>query len=481
MASLGALGRALSHRDARLFFAASLTSWTGLWVHKIGIGWLVWSMTHSPTWTGLLVFCDLAPAVLFSPIAGAVADRMDRVRLTMASQLVIGCEAATVALLIASGHLRLEYLLVLETVSGIAASFSQPARQSLMPGLVPRADLPAAVACNSLCFNVARFLGPALAGPLVAGFGVVAAVTFNACAYFLASASMPLMRVDPAARRGHAPEASVLGEALAGFRYAGHHPGIGPLLAFAAITSIMMRGVQELLPPYVGLVFHRDADGLAMLTAAIGIGALVSGLWVASRGRVEGTTRLAVFAVAGQACAVLGFIATGWFPLGLVAGALMGMAGSINGISIQTLVQNAADPGMRGRVLAMWGMITRACPAVGALALGAAGEWLGLRLPTMVAALLTFAAFAWGLRMLPGMARVLESRAAVRMGEQHHITFGAQAPRAERRTFRLEPEDIAFLEAEVRAGRYDSPGAVVRAGLAVLREQGAAAEPRAAE
>ena len=476
MASLGALGRALSHRDARIFFGASLTSWTGLWVHRIGVTWLAWEMTHSAFWVGMVAFCDLAPAVVFSPIAGAIADRMDRVKLTMLSQTAIGLQACAVAGLLIAGLLSIEVLLVLEVVSGIAASFAQPARQSLMPGLVPRTDLPAAVACNSLCFNVARFLGPAIAGPVVALYGVAPAVLINAGAYFLATASMPFLRVAPAARRGHAPETSILGEAIAGFRYAGHHPGIGPLLLFAAVTSVMMRGVQEVLPPFIERVFERGADGLAMLTACIGIGALISGLWVASRGKVEGTTRLAVLAVAAQAVATLAFIATGYFPLGLLAGAFMGAAGSVNGISIQTLVQNAADPGMRGRVLAMWGMITRACPAIGALLLGAAGEAFGLRLPTMVFALLTLAAFAWGWRMLPHMARVLESRAAVRMGETHHITFGAQAPVAQRRTFRLSAEDAAFIDAEVAAGRYDSGGEVVRAGLAALRAEQA---PRA--
>src|SRR3954454_23651680 len=140
MANLGELGWALSHHDARLFFAASLTSWTGLWVHRIAISWLAWEMTGSAFWVVMVAFCDLAPAVIFSPIAGAVADRMDRVKLTMESQSAIALEAAAVGLLIATGQLTIGLLLVLETCSGIASSFAHPARQSLMPGLVPRTD-----------------------------------------------------------------------------------------------------------------------------------------------------------------------------------------------------------------------------------------------------------------------------------------------------------------------------------------------------
>jgi predicted MFS family arabinose efflux permease len=408
LAMFGALGRALSHRDARLFFLASLVSWTGLWVHRIAIAWLAWEMTGSAFWVGMVAFCDLAPAVVFSPLAGAIADRMDRVRLTMVSQAAIAVQAVVVATLIAAGELSIGLLLVLEVVSGIAASFAQPARQSLMPGLVPAADLPAAVACNSLSYNVARFIGPALAGPLIAFWGVVPAVAFNAVAYLFATFTMPLLRVAGEARRGHPPEGSVFADVAAGFRYAGGHPGIGPLLLFAAIASVLLRGVQEILPPFVDRLFARGPDGLAMLTASIGVGALASGLWVAGRGRLTGTVRLAVGAVAAQALATIGFIATGFFPLALACAALMGAAGSVHGISVQTLVQSAALPAMRGRVLSLWGMIVRACPASGALALGAAGEVFGLQWPTFVAMLLALLVFAWGLRRLPRMAEVLE-------------------------------------------------------------------------
>jgi MFS family permease len=356
----------------------------------------------------MVAFCDLAPAVLFSPIAGAVADRMDRVRLTMLSQSVIGLQAAAIGTLLAADGLSIGLLLALEVVSGIAASFSQPARQSLMPALVPRSDLPAAVACNSLCFNVARFLGPAVAGPLIATWGVVPAVFLNAAAYAMATLTMPLLRVDAAQRRGHAPESSVWAEAAAGFRYAGRHPGIGPILVFAALASVLMRGVPEVLPPFVERLFGQGAQGLAMLTAAIGVGALVAGLWVANRGRLAGATRLAVWAVGAQALATMGFVATDSFAFAVLCGALIGAAGSVHGISVQTLVQSASDPAMRGRVLSLWGLITRACPALGALALGAAGEAFGLRLPTLVAMALALCVLLWGLSRLRRTEAALE-------------------------------------------------------------------------
>jgi MFS family permease len=408
MASFGTLGRALSHRNARIFFGASLMAWTGLWMHRIAVSWLVWELSGSAFWVGVVAFCDLAPAVIVSPLAGAVADRADRVRMTMLSQAAIGLNAALIGLLVATGQVTIGALLVLEVVGGVAASFAQPARQSLMPGLVPRADLPAAVALNSLTFNVARFVGPALAGPLIAVAGVWPAIACNALAYLVATTTTPMLRVEAAQRRGHAATASLFGEMLDGVRYAARHPGLGPILGFAAVAALLLRGVQEILPPYVERAYGRGAESLALLTAAFGIGALVSGLMVASRGRLAGTTRLAVLGVGALALATAGFVATAWFPFGLLCAALMGAAGSVHGISVQTLAQSASDPAMRGRVLSLWGLITRACPALGALLLGAAGEHFGLRWPTLVAVALSLGVVAWGLARLNRMAETLE-------------------------------------------------------------------------
>ncbi|MDB5370633.1 MAG: transporter [Roseomonas sp.] len=377
-------------------------------MHRISVAWLAWEMTGSALWVGLVAFSDLAPAALISPIAGAVADRVDRVKLTSYSQAFIACEAATVATLVATGTMRIEYLILLELCSGTAASFLQPARQTLLSGIVPRSELPAAVACNSLVFNLARFVGPALAGPVIAGFGVAPAVACNALAYTLALVSMAFMRVDPAHRRGHAATGSLFGEVKEGFAYIAAHPGLGPLMAYAAMISVLLRCVQELLPPFVERNFGRGADSLALLTACFGIGALVAGIWLSALARTQGATRMAIFSGLAQSVAVAGFAATEWFAFGLVCAACIGASASIHGISTQQLAQTAARPEMRGRVLALWGLITRACPAFGALLLGAFGEAFGLRIPVMVAVALSLCVFVWGLTRLKGIEAALE-------------------------------------------------------------------------
>nr|WP_281271330.1 MFS transporter [Humitalea rosea] len=394
-----------------MFFGGSFTAWTGLWMQRIAVAWLAWELTGSALWVGLVAFADLAPAVIFSPIAGAVADRADRVRLATLTQSLTALQATIVATLTWAGVMQIELLIALEFCAGTVASFTQPTRQSLLPGLIPLSDLPAAVAANSLCFNLARFIGPALAGPIIAVAGVVPAIACNAIAFTIAAATMPLLNVAPAARRGHPATASLFADVREGLTYAWRHPGLGPLLLYAALTCLFLRGVQEILPPFVDRVFGRGAQSLAMLTACFGIGALLAGLVVAGRGRLEGTTRLAIWSVGVQAVATAGFVATSWFPFGLLCAALIGASASTQGISVQVLAQSASTPEMRGRILSLWGLITRAFPALGALSLGASGEAFGLRLPTLAASLLALGLMVWGLGKQKQIAAALEGPA----------------------------------------------------------------------
>lgn len=377
-------------------------------MHRVAVSWLAWELTGSAFWVGMAAFCDLVPAVFFSPIAGAVADRVDRVRLTMLSQALIGLEAAAVATLTACDAINIGILLTLEFLNGINASFAQPARQAMMPGLVPKGELPAAVACNSLLFNVARFFGPGLAGPIIALYGVVPAIACNAIAYTLACISGLFLVVDPEARQGHKASNSLFGEVAEGVVYVARHPGLGPMLAFASVTAILLRGVQEILPPFVERVFGRGAESLALLTSCFAVGALVSGFIVAQRGRVTGASRIAVYSILAQAAAIALFVATDVFAVGMVAAVLIGATASAHGISVQQLAQHASSPAMRGRIISLWGLISRGGPAIGALGLGALGEVFGLRWPTMLGAFLSLFAIAWGIRRLSTMQRNLE-------------------------------------------------------------------------
>ena len=150
------------------------------------------------------------------------------------------------------------------------------------------------MALNSLTYNVARFVGPAISGPMIAAWGVVPSIAVNAVAFFYASVTMTLLRLDPAVRMGTRGGGSVLHDALEGLRYVTRHPGIGPLLLFAATVGMTLRAVGEMLPPYVSLLFGRGAEGLATLASTMGCAAMAGGFLVAIRGRINGLARIAV-------------------------------------------------------------------------------------------------------------------------------------------------------------------------------------------
>jgi MFS family permease len=412
MASLSAIGGVLAQRNARIFYSGSIVCWTGSWVQRIATDWLAWQLTHSALWVAIIAFCNLAPSVVISPIAGAVADRMDRVRLTMASQFVSVAQAVILVALILTGLIRVEFMAFLTLCNGAAETFAQPARQCLIPGLVPRSHLPGAVALNSLTYNAARFVGPAISGPMIAIWGVVPSIVVNALAFLYASLTMHLLRLDPSVRRGKPTGFSVMHDALDGIRYVARHRAIGPMMLYAAVVGMTLRSVPEMLPPYVADQFGRGAEGLATLASTMGCAALIGGLAVAVRGRMAGLTRIAVGCGLILALATAGFVATHIFAVGVICIAAIGAATTMHGISCQTLLQNSAAPGMIGRVLSTWGMITRAAPAMGALAYGIASEFAGLRIPVLVGAALCAVVWLRTWRRLPHMTPILEGNGA---------------------------------------------------------------------
>jgi len=409
VASLGAIKSVLSSRNTRIFYGCSAFSWTGLWVQQIATDWLAWTLTHSPLWVGILAFCNLGPSVIVSPFAGAFSDRMDRLRLTVATQLVTAAHSATLIVLTLTGTIRVEYMAVLQVLLGVSQSFAQPARQSLVPGMVSRADLPGAVALNSLTYNIARSVGPGIGGVLVATWGVVPGMVVNCIAYLIASATMPMLRLSPEARRGHPPTGrSVLREAMDGIAYVARHSGMAPLFIYAWIIGIFARSVPEMLSPFVAGLWNRGPEGLATLATTMGIAALVGGLAIAVRGRLRGLSKLAIGAGMLMSAGTFLFVATHSFPFAVICAVSLGASGTVHGISAQTLLQSGTSGHMLGRVLSLWGMITRAAPAIGALLYGAAAEYAGLQVPVLIGTTIAMGASLWAGRQLPRMVRALE-------------------------------------------------------------------------
>jgi predicted MFS family arabinose efflux permease len=396
---LGGVRRALAHPTYRAYTAGNAVSLIGTWIQRIAVGWLTWDITGSGTWLGLVAFADLAPAVIIGPLGGVLADRLDRLRLIRAMQTCSMLQALALFALTAAGAISIGALFALVLANGVIIGMNQPARLALVPALVPRADLAAAVAINSITFNLARFIGPAIAGALIVSLGVAAAFAANALSFVAFLIVLTRLRLAPRAVRTGAGRglAGVVGDLAHGLRYVAGHGGVAMLLGLGLALSLAVRPFVELLPGFAEAVFAGGAETLATLSATVGIGAVAAGLWLAQRGSSGGLGRITLAATALAAVAVLGFVASDRLWLALPCIALAGFALVATGVSAQTLIQLGIDGTVRGRVLSLYGLIFRGGPALGALAMGAASELAGLRLPLAVGALLmlALAALAW--------------------------------------------------------------------------------------
>jgi len=400
--------RALGNRNYRVYAIGNFVSLCGTWLQRIAVGWVAWQLTHSGAWLGLVAFADLFPTVVLSPFAGTLADRRDRLSLIKTAQCAAMAQASLLAAMTFAGAITIGWLLALALVMGAINAINQPARLALIPSLVERPDLPAAVAINSTIFNGARFLGPALAGAVIADGGVALAFALNAVSYLAFLTALHRVRLvgrEPPA----AAERGFLGASLEVYAYVARHPGIGPMIVLLAATSIGSRAFIELLPGFADAVFGRGAQALAWLTATTGLGAMAGGVLMASRGARAGLTRVVIANVLLMSLALIGFTATTsfWIALGCVF--VVGFSLVINGIGGQTLVQIAVDGPLRGRVMSVYGMIFRGGPALGALIMGALSSHFGLRLPVACGALVCAGFWLWARVRCDRIAAALEA------------------------------------------------------------------------
>jgi predicted MFS family arabinose efflux permease len=401
------IARALGTRNYRIYATGNGLSLIGWWMQRVGVGWLTWQLTESATWLGIIACAELIPSVIFGTVAGAVADRIDRLTVIRATQILSMAEATILAGLTYAGMTTIEILFALTLFVGVVSSFSQPARLSFIPSLVAPEDLSTALAINSSVFNLARFIGPAFAGIAILHGGVAAAFLGNAISYFAFLASLWMLRMvkePPAELSGR----GLFGDVGAGVRYAGTHPGIGPVLVLLLVTSVLIRPIVELLPGFADDVFGRGADGLAWLTSMMGLGAFAGGIWLAQRGPLQGLTTVTLINAIVFALALLGFTATDNFVFALVCITISGFATVAYGTGTQSLVQAAVDRSMRGRVLGIYGLIFRGGPALGALAMGMLADWHGLRPPVAAGAVLCLIVLAWAYSQRQRLARLLE-------------------------------------------------------------------------
>ena len=408
---LRTLQRVCSCRDFALYMFGGGPSYVSVWMQRLGVGWLAWELTHSTTWLGIVAAADLAPMIFFAPLAGAWTDRGNPYLQFIFTQYVLFAQAVTLALLSVFNLLGIEALVLLSLWSGLAYPLHQTSRHALVTRIVPREDLPPAIAADSALFQASRFIGPALAGFVILKWGVGA--TFIAHAIGAGIFAIALLFLRPE-KRTVAPRTrgNLFTDVADSFVYVRAHAGIAPLFVMLTLACVLLRPMQELLPAFAGAIYKSDAAGLAWLAAAIGLGALVSASWLMVRGSVRGMTLIALIGFMLMALSTLGLVATDVLWIGVICAGVSGYAMNVMSTCAQTMTQSAVDDAMRGRVMGLYSLIWRGSPALGALVGGLAADYIGVRLTFAIAALVCFA----GWFLLAARRRAIEAAIENRSG-----------------------------------------------------------------
>ncbi len=372
---------ALRNRNYLIYLAGSTVSLHGLWVYRVALGWQAWELTESELWVGVVAFTQFFPMVLFGSVFGVLADRFDRRKASILINSTSTLIMLTLAALTVAGLVDVYVLCALSLLQGVADSAHLPVRIALIPALVPRQQFQSAMAINSVAFNLSRFVGPAIAGVLIALFGVAAAFAFNAASYLAILAALLVINTRPFRQRAEA-RSDVLGELKDGVRYVRASTPVRQLMGLVAMASFFGRGPLELLPAFAESVFRRGATGLAILTAAAGAGAIVAGI-IISRGVVRLRIRYIAIGIAVAGCLIIVLGVARQFWLGIATVAALGFILTVCGVGSQILLQSLIDDELRGRVSSLWGMIAFGGTAFGGLIVGAFASIWGLSATTL--------------------------------------------------------------------------------------------------
>jgi MFS family permease len=418
--------RALRHRNFRLFLSGQFVSLVGTWMQSVALGWLLYRLTHSPLLLGLAGFLTQIPSLFFSPLAGVWADRWNRHRMVIGTQVLSMVQALGLAALVLSGHEAILPILFLNFLLGIANAIDVPARQSFVIEMVAGGDdLPNAIALNSSVFNLARLVGPGLAGPLVALLGEGNVFLLNGISYLAVIGALLAIRVP---ERPHTAEsgAEVWAHLREGFQYVKGFAAIRSILLLLAMVSLLGTPATVLLPVFAGDVLGGDAHTYGLLVGSIGVGALVGAFYMASRRSVLGLGRLIVVAVSTFGCSLiaLSLCRSRWLAVPVLAAAGFGMM--VHMASSNTMLQTLVAPGKRGRVMSFFTVSFMGVAPFGSLLLGASASRIGAPWTVALGGTVCLAAAAAFARALPGI-RAEVRPLYVRMGLLQEIAEGAVA------------------------------------------------------
>ncbi|HXG49924.1 MAG TPA: MFS transporter [candidate division Zixibacteria bacterium] len=365
----------LRHADFRNLWLGTLFMSGGQWIQQVTLGWLLYDLTGSSVLLGALNGLRAFPFLVAGPIAGVAADRMDRKKLILGTQYVLMATAAGMGVLVASGFLQVWHVFAFTLITGVAWSFVDPVRQSLIPAVVPKHDLMNAVALNSAAFNLTKVMGPSIGGLLIAAFGASGNFFVQSAAYLAVLYSICRISIPPAP--GEARHASAVASLREGFEYVWSNAEVFALLAAALVPRIFAIPYQTLMPVFQKDVLKVGPEGLGLLMAAPGVGAMSAGLLLATlanRIRHQGHLLLGSLVLLGLALNLFSWTTS--FPLALLALVAVGAFQILYMATTNTMLQMLVPDRLRGRVMSLY-TLDRGLMPVGALMAGVGAHVIG--------------------------------------------------------------------------------------------------------
>ncbi len=371
--------RALKHRNFQLFFGGQLISLVGTWMQSIAQSWLVYRLTGSSLLLGSVGFASQFPVMLASPLGGIVADRYNRQRVVIGTQVASMVLAFILALLTLTKRITIHEIFVLAVLLGVVNAFDIPGRQAFLVEMVGKEDLINAIALNSSMFNGARIVGPAIAGILVAKIGEGWCFFANAVSYIAVIIGLLMMSVP---RRKHVPTGPALAHVKEGFHFVAHTAPILALLLLLGLVSLVAMPYTVLMPIFADRILQGGARGLGILMGATGVGALLGALTLAARTGVSGLGRWVTFACGGFAISLITFGLSRNFWLSAALLVPVGFCMMLQMSASNTLIQSMVPDHLRGRVMSVYSMMFMGMAPFGALFGGAMADRVGA--PTTV-------------------------------------------------------------------------------------------------
>ena len=367
--------RALRHRDFRLMWLGACGSTIGTFVQQFAQSWLVYDLTKNPFYLGLDLFLGQLPVILFSLVGGVFADRLDRRKMLLMSQYIQMICAFVLAALFFTHAVRIWQILSLSFIVGLGQSFGGPAYSALLPTLVPNEDLANAIAMNSIQFNLARVLGPALGGFAYATVGATWCFTLNGVSYLAVIASLAMIQVKFVPQKS---KESILKSMTEGLRFIREREGLPALVFLAFFTTALGFSLAGFLPVIVQTVFHQGPQTYQLLLVCSGAGSVMGGLIVAASEKLKEQGFVVLCTLIGLGATIAGFALSRWLPLSCLLIFMSGVTIMASASLMLSLVQLIVSDQMRGRVMSVYNLAFRLGIPVGSLALGKVIPILGV-------------------------------------------------------------------------------------------------------